>query len=87
MDRKLLSKIFVVLAYCFLIGACVGAFAYKGTVIPLWALLIALLFKMLQERSKRIAIEQENEKLKDDLRRLTHLLEYLKNGGEPEEEK
>ncbi len=78
MDRTLMSKIFVVLAYLFLAAACVGAMLYKGTTIPLWALLVALLFKMLQERSKRIALEQDNEKLKDDLRSLTDLLERLK---------
>ena len=82
MDRSILTKIYGILSFLLLIGAFVVFFAVKNSTWVLITLMFAIFFRMLMERSNRIAIERENQKLKDDLRRLTHILEYERKNDE-----
>ena len=86
MDRSILTKIYGILSFLLLIGAFVVFFALKNSTWVLITLMFAIFFRMLMERSSRIAIERENQKLKDDLRHLTHILEFSKNNDEEKEE-
>ena len=72
------AKIFGLFSYLFLAGAFVVYFVLKDTTIVLAVLILAGVFRMLMERSERVAAEKENTKLKEDLRRLTRILEELK---------
>lgn len=82
MDRTTLAKIYGIISFLLLIGAIVLFVATKNTHFILILLAFAIFFRMLMERSSRIAIECENTKLKDDLRRLTHILEYERKNDE-----
>ena len=82
MDRSILTKIYGILSFLLLIGAFVVFFAVKNSTWVLITLMFAIFFRMLMERSSRIAIERENTKLKDDLRHLTHILEYERKNDE-----
>ena len=82
MDRSVLTKIYGILSFVLLIAAFVVFFAVKNGTWVMITLMFAVFFRMLMERSNRIAIERENQKLKDDLRRLTHILEYTKQENE-----
>ncbi|MBR5028386.1 MAG: hypothetical protein IKX51_04095 [Bacteroidales bacterium] len=82
MDRTTLAKIYGILSFLFLIGAFVVYFTVPQKIWVIITLMFAVFFRMLMERSSRIAIERENTKLKDDLRRLTHILEYERKNDE-----
>ena len=82
MDRSILTKIYGILSFLLLIGAFVVFFAVKNSTWVLITLMFAIFFRMLMERSNRIAIDRENQKLKDDLRHLTHILEFSKKEDE-----
>ncbi len=86
MDRNTVTKIYNVLSFLLLIGAMVVFFVVKNGTWVMITLMFAVFFRMLMERSSRIAIERENQKLKDDLRHLTHILEFSKNPDEEKEE-
>lgn len=86
MDRNTVTKIYNVLSFLLLIGALVVFFVAKNGTWVMITLMFAVFFRMLMERSSRIAIERENQKLKDDLRHLTHILEFSKNNDEEKEE-
>ena len=78
MDRTTVTKIYSILSFLLLIAAFVVFFVVKSTKWVLITLMFAIFFRMLMERSNRIAIDRENQKLKDDLRHLTHILEFSK---------
>ena len=82
MDRSILTKIYGILSFLLLIGAFVVFFAVKNSTWVLITLMFAIFFRMLMARSNRIAIDRENQKLKDDLRPLTHILEFSKKEDE-----
>jgi predicted membrane protein len=82
MDRTSLSKIYEIISFLLLFGAIAVFFAIRNTHFVLILLAFAIFFRMMTERSSRIAVEKENQKLKDDLRRLTHILEYSKKEEE-----
>lgn len=82
MDRSVLTKIYGVLSFLLLIGAFVVFFVMKNNMWVLITLMFAIFFRMMMERSNRIVIERENHKLKDDLRHLTHILEFSKKDDE-----
>ena len=82
MDRSVLTKIYGVLSFLLLIGAFVVFFVMKNNMWVLITLMFAIFFHMMMERSNRIVIERENHKLKDDLRHLTHILEFSKKDDE-----
>lgn len=78
MDRTTVTKIYSILSFLLLIAAFVVFFVVKSNKWVLITLMFAIFFRMLMERSNRIVIERENQKLKDDLRHLTHILEFSK---------
>lgn len=78
MDRTTVTKIYSILSFLLLIAAFVVFFVVKSNKWVLITLMFAIFFRMLMERSNRIAIDRENQKLKDDLRHLTHILEFSK---------
>ncbi len=91
-DKELMSnqtklKIFEWASYILIIGATVIYFALRpnGMALTLVVLVLAIFMRLLMERTRRSACEEENEELKNDLRRLTQLLAEAKNSNKKEQ--
>ena len=85
MSHKTALKIYEYASYLLIIGATVLYFTLKaeGLALTMLVLALAMTMRMLMERQRFKACEEENDQLKDDLRRLTLLLaeEKKKNSG------
>ena len=76
MSHKTALKIYEYASYLLIIGATVIYFTLKaeGLSLTMLVLALAMTMRMLMERQRFKACEEENDQLKDDLRRLTLLL-------------
>ncbi|KWW29291.1 MAG: hypothetical protein AUK63_1513 [bacterium P3] len=76
MSRKTALRIYEWLSYILLVGATVVYFIYKGQGVNLVLviLIVAVFMRLMMERTRFKACEEENEELQNDLRRLTRLL-------------
>ena len=76
MTHKTTLKIYEWLSYILLLGATVVYFILKSRAVGLvMAILVLAVFaRLMMERTRYKACEEENDQLKDDLRRLTLLL-------------
>lgn len=85
MSHKTALRIYEWLSYILLIGATVVYFVYKsqGINLVLMILVVAVFMRLMMERTRYKACEEENDELQSDLRRLTRLLaeEKKKNEG------
>lgn len=76
MDNKTAIKIYEWASYICIAGATVLCILHDIKFLVFAALLLAIgmFMRMLMERTRRRACEEENEELRNDLRRLTRLL-------------
>lgn len=76
MSHKTALRIYEWISYILLIGATVVYFVYKsqGINLVLIILVAAVFMRLMMERTRYKACEEENEELQNDLRRLTRLL-------------
>ena len=80
MTHKTALTIYEWISYLLIAGATVIYFALKerGIALTLVVLVLAVFMRMMMERTRRKACEEENEELRNDLRRLTQLLAEAK---------
>lgn len=85
MTHKTALKIYEWASYILILAATVVYFIFKarGVDLVLIILVIAVFMRLMMEKTRYKACEEENDELKDDLRRLTQLLaeEKKKNAG------
>ncbi|MBQ0015986.1 MAG: hypothetical protein KBT04_03260 [Bacteroidales bacterium] len=83
MKHKTALTIYEWASYVLIIGATVIYFAFKPQGIPLTlvVLILAVFMRLMMERTRRKACEEENDELKNDLRRLTQLLAEAKKAS------
>ena len=76
MSHKTALKIYEWASYILLLGATVVYFWLKtqGVAIVLIILILAVFMRLMMERTRFRACEDENDELRADLRRLTQLL-------------
>ncbi|MCR5821884.1 MAG: hypothetical protein K6F85_03055 [Bacteroidales bacterium] len=76
MSHKTALKIYEWASYILLLGATVVYFWLKsqGVAIVLIILILAVFMRLMMERTRFRACEEENDELRADLRRLTQLL-------------
>ena len=73
-------KIFEYASYVLILAATVYCFIPSHSAFLTMALLlVSVVMRLLMERTRRKAFEEENDELKADLRRLTALLEKKSN--------
>lgn len=83
MTSKTQLHIFEYLSYILIIGATVIFFAMRsqGLSLTLVVLVLAIGCRWMMERTRWKACEEENEQLRQDLRRLTQVLAQSKKQG------
>lgn len=92
MSYKTALKVYEIASYILILGATVIYFILKkegiGLSMTLLILVLAVFCRMMMERTRYKACEEENEQLSEDLRRLTKLLadERKKNQGKQEKQ-
>ena len=80
MKKESLSKLYLYLSWLMLAVTCVVAFVMKNTMLSMLGLILAIAFRYMSERSKCVSLQKENQELKDDMRRLTKILEDVSKG-------
>ena len=80
MKKESLSKLYLYLSWLMLAVTCVLAFAMKNTMLSMLGLILAITLRYMSERAKCVALQKENQELKDDMRRLTKILEDMSKG-------
>lgn len=75
MSHNTALKIYEWASYLLIVGATVIYFMLKerGIALTLVALVLAIFMRLMMERTRRKACEEENDELRADLRRLTQL--------------
>ncbi|MCR4659535.1 MAG: hypothetical protein K5650_04480 [Bacteroidales bacterium] len=87
MSHKTALKIYEWASYILILGATAVYFWLKsnGVAIVLIILVLAVFMRLMMERTRYRACEEENDELRADLRRLTQLLaEEKKKNQEPQ---
>ena len=76
MTHKTALRIYEWVSYLLLVAATVVYFVFKGEGVNLVLiiLILAVFMRLMMERTRYKACEEENEELQEDLRRLTLLL-------------
>ena len=76
MQRKTALRIYEWLSYLLIVGATVVYFVYHeaGVNLVLLILLLAVFMRLMMERTRYKACDEENDELREDLRKLTRLL-------------
>lgn len=78
MTYKTALKVYEIASYVLILGATVVFFMLRkegvGLSMTLLILVLAVFCRMMMERTRYKACEEENEQLSEDLRRLTKLL-------------
>ncbi|MBR1798840.1 MAG: hypothetical protein IJ761_02945 [Bacteroidales bacterium] len=76
MSHKTALRIYEIASYVLIIAATVVYFAMRQQrlTLTLLILVLAIAMRMMMERHRYKACEEENDQLRDDLRRLTRLL-------------
>lgn len=82
MDKKTLSKLYLSLSWLLLVATCVLAFVMKNANLSMFGLILSIAFRYLAERAECALLKKENQELKDDMKRLTKLLEDLTKNKE-----
>lgn len=80
MKKESLSKLYLYLSWLMLAATCMVAFVVKNTMLSMLGLILAIAFRYMSERAKCVVLQQENQELKDDMRRLTKVLEDVSKG-------
>ena len=80
MKKESLSKLYLYLSWLMLAVTCVVAFVMKNTMLSMLGLILAIAFRYMSERAKCVFLQKENQELKDDMRRLTKILEDVSKG-------
>ena len=80
MKKEYLIKLYLYLSWLMLVATCLVAFILKNTMLSMLGLILAIAFRYLSERSKCVVLQNENQELKDDMRRLTAVLEDMTKG-------
>lgn len=80
MKKESLSKLYLYLSWLMLIATCLVAFILKNTMLSMLGLILAIAFRYMSERTKCVVLQNENQELKDDMRRLTKILEDMSKG-------
>ena len=78
MNYQRTLRIYEWISYILIIGATIICFVLRSRgawalTLTLCILLLAIFCRLMMERTRRLAADAENDQLKDDLRRLTHL--------------
>jgi hypothetical protein len=63
-----------------LIATCLVAFILKNTMLSMLGLILSIAFRYMSVRTKCVVLQNENQELKDDMRRLTKILEDMSKG-------
>lgn len=76
MSHKTALRLFEIASYVLIVGATVIYFVMKsrGLSLTMLVLVLAVACRMFMERERYKACEEENDELRNDLRRLTQLL-------------
>ena len=80
MKKEYLIKLYLYLSWLMLVATCLVAFVLKNTMLSMLGLILAIAFRYMSERSKCVVLQNENQELKDDMRRLTAVLEDMTKG-------
>lgn len=80
MKKESLSKLYLYLSWLMLIATCLVAFILKNTMLSMLGLILSIAFRYMSERTKCVVLQNENQELKDDMRRLTKILEDMTKG-------
>lgn len=80
MKKESLSKLYLYLSWLMLIATCLVAFILKNTMLSMLGLILSIAFRYMSERTKCVVLQNENQELKDDMRRLTKILEDMSKG-------
>lgn len=80
MKKESLSKLYLYLSWLMLIATCLVAFILKNTMLSMLGLILSIAFRYMSERAKCVVLQKENQELKDDMRRLTKILEDMSKG-------
>lgn len=80
MKKESFSKLYLYLSWLMLIATCLVAFILKNTMLSMLGLILAIAFRYMSERTKCVVLQNENQELKDDMRRLTKILEDMSKG-------
>ena len=80
MKKEYLIKLYLYLSWLMLVATCLVAFILKNTMLSMLGLILAIAFRYMSERSKCVVLQNENQELKDDMRRLTAVLEDMTKG-------
>ncbi|MBO7201515.1 MAG: hypothetical protein J6V54_09005 [Bacteroidales bacterium] len=80
MKKEYLIKLYLYLSWLMLVATCLVAFILKNTMLSMLGLILAIAFRYMSERSKCVVLQNENQELKDDMRRLTTVLEDMTKG-------
>lgn len=79
MKKGTLKKLYLYLSWILLATTCLVAFLMKNPHLSMLGLVLSIAFKYLSERAECAELRIENKELKDDLRRLTQVLEDMTN--------
>ena len=76
MSHKTAIKIYEIASYVLILGATAGYFWLKqeGLSLTMLVLALAIFCRWMMDRHRFRACDEENDQLRDDLRRLTQLL-------------
>ena len=80
MKKESLIKLYLYLSWLMLVATCLVAFILKNTMLSMLGLILAIAFRYMSERAKCVVLQKENQELKDDMRRLTNILEDMSKG-------
>lgn len=80
MKKESLSKLYLYLSWLMLIATCLVASILKNTMLSMLGLILSIAFRYMSERTKCVVLQNENQELKDDMRRLTKILEDMSKG-------
>ena len=80
MKKESLIKLYLYLSWLMLVATCLVAFILKNTMLSMLGLILAIAFRYMSERAKCVVLQKENQELKDDMRRLTKILEDMSKG-------
>ena len=80
MKKESLIKLYLYLSWLMVVATCLVAFILKNTMLSMLGLILAIAFRYMSERAKCVVLQKENQELKDDMRRLTNILEDMSKG-------
>ena len=82
MNKKTLSKLYLSLSWLLVVATCSLTIVMKNATLSMFGLILSIAFRYLAERAECVLLKKENQELKDDMKRLTKLLEDLTKNKE-----